>query len=230
MRTGYEGYAQLLRSVAERSHQGCLLLTSRERPHGLAQWAEDSPLVRILPVEGLTASAGQAMLTARGLTGPTVDAAALVARYSGNPLALKLVAQTVQELFSGDITAFLAVEASIFDDIRMVLDQQFARLSTLEQELLLWLAVERDPVTTATLRTNLVQPPPMSRFLDALRALQRRSLLETTGTGFTLQNVVIEYLTEQLVEAVSQEILDFRSFQDKLWILDSAVAESQSKI
>jgi hypothetical protein len=70
----------------------------------------------------------------------------------------------------------------------------------------------------------------MSRFLDALRALQRRSLLETTGTGFTLQNVVIEYLTEQLVEAVSQEILDFRSFQDKLWILDSAVAESQSKI
>ncbi|MEZ4734629.1 MAG: BTAD domain-containing putative transcriptional regulator [Caldilineaceae bacterium] len=208
MRAGYEGYAQLLRNVAERSHQSCLLLTSRERPHGLEQWAEDSPLVRILALEGLNAGAGHAMLTARGLTGPAADATALVARYSGNPLALKLVAQTVQELFGGDIAAFLAVEAPIFDDIRLVLDQQFGRLSSLEQELLLWLAVERAPVTAAALRANLVQRPPMPRFLEALRALQRRSLLETVGQGFTLQNVVIEYLTEQLVERICGEMAD----------------------
>ncbi|MCE7981157.1 MAG: hypothetical protein DYG89_08200 [Caldilinea sp. CFX5] len=230
MRPGYGGYAQLFQTLAQRSHQSCLLLTSRERPQGLAQWEEDSALVRTLRLEGLNASAGKTMLTARGLTGPTADASALVARYSGNPLALKLVAQTVHELFGGDIAAFLAVETPIFDDIRLVLDQQFSRLSPLEQELLLWLAVERSPVTAVTLRTNLVQPPPMPRFLEALRALQRRSLLEHAGQGFTLQNVVIEYLTEQLVEAVCQEILDFGSFQDKLWIFDSQVDESHSKI
>jgi len=211
MRAGYEGYAQLLQTVAERSHQSCLLLTSRERPQGVERWEEDSPLVRTLPLEGIPVTAGQAMLTARGLSGPAADAANLVARYSGNPLALKLVAQTVQEIFGGDIGAFLAVDAPIFEDIRMVLDQQFARLSPLEQELLLWLAVERVPVTAAALRTNLVQLPPMPRFLEGLRTLQRRSLLETIGAGFTVQNVVIEYLTEQLVEAVSQEILDLKS-------------------
>jgi hypothetical protein len=49
MRTGYEGYAQLLRSVAERSHQGCLLLTSRERPTGwrsglkIRRWCASCP-------------------------------------------------------------------------------------------------------------------------------------------------------------------------------------------
>ena len=121
-------------------------------------------------------------------------------------MALKLVAQTVQELFGGDIAAVLAVEASIFDDMRRMLDQQFARLSPLEQELLLWLAVERAPLTAAALRANLVQPPPMPRYLEALRALQRRSLLENVGAGFTLQNVVLEYLTEQIVERVCQEI------------------------
>ncbi|MFN8489013.1 MAG: BTAD domain-containing putative transcriptional regulator [Caldilineaceae bacterium] len=206
MRSGYAGYTQLLQTIAVRSHQSGLLLTSRERPQGMARWAEDSPLVRTLAVEGLNRTAGQAMLTARGLTGPTADAASLVERYSGNPLALKLVAQTVQELFGGDIAAFLAVEAPIFDDIRLVLDQQFARLSSLEQELLLWLAVERAPITAAALRANLVQPPPMPRFLEALRALQRRSLLENVGQGFALQNVVIEYLTEQLVERICGEI------------------------
>lgn len=65
----------------------------------------------------------------------------------------------------------------------------------------------------------------MPRFLEGLRTLQRRSLLETVGAGFTVQNVVIEYLTEQLVEAVSQEILDFR-----FWVLDSEIDESRSTI
>ncbi len=206
MRPGYAGYAQLLQWVVEQKHQSCLLLTSRERPQGLARWAEDTPLVRTLTLEGLDSTAATAMLNARGLTGQRADASALVARYSGNPLALKLVAQTVQELFAGDIAAFLTVEMPIFDDIRTVLDQQFARLTPLEQELLLWLAVERVPVTAVALRANLVQPPPMSRFLEALRTLQRRSLLESTSAGFTLQNVVIEYLTERLIEGVCAEI------------------------
>lgn len=213
MRPGYTGYAQLLQLVAEHSHQSCLLLTSRERPQRLEHWEEDSPLVRTLQLEGLDATAGQAMLKARGLTGPAIAVANLVEHYSGNPLALKLVAQTVQELFDGDIGAFLVVETPIFDDIRMVLDQQFARLSPLEQEILLWLAVERAPVTLISLRTNLVQPPPFPRFLEALRALQRRSLLENSGHGFTLQNVVIEYLTEHLVEGICREILAFEAYE-----------------
>ena len=132
MRPDYAGYAQLLQWVVEQQHQSCLMLTSRERPHGLARWERDTPLVRSLALEGLDSRAGAAMLNARGLTSQQADASALVTHYSGNPLALKLVAQTVQELFAGDIGAFLAVDAPIFDDIRTVLDQQFARLTPLE--------------------------------------------------------------------------------------------------
>jgi hypothetical protein len=33
-----------------------------------------------------------------------------VQRYSGNPLALRLVAQTVHEVFDSDIRAFLEIE------------------------------------------------------------------------------------------------------------------------
>ncbi len=77
-------------------------------------------------------------------------------RYSGNPLALKLVAQTVQELFGSQIGDFLAVEAPIFDDIGAVLDQQHARLSVLEQEILCWLAIRREPTTAVELRADLL--------------------------------------------------------------------------
>ena len=144
------------------------------------------------------------MLAARGLAGQDADAAALVEHYSGNPLALKLVAQTVQELFGGEIGAFLAVEAPIFDDIRAVLDQQYARLSALEHEILLWLAIGREPMTAVELRANLLQPGAPRDFVEALRGLQRRGLLEQAahgdGAAFALQNVILEYLTDQVVD------------------------------
>jgi DNA-binding SARP family transcriptional activator len=206
MRPGYEGYALLLSLVAERSQRSCVLLTSRERPQGLELLEEDTPLVRLLRLDGLSADAGAQMLAARGLDAAEDAAGTLVRRYSGNPLALRLVAQTVREVFDGDIRAFLEAEAPIFDDIGAVLDQQVARLSTLERELLTWLAIEREPVGALVLRTNLVSPGPPRATLEAVRALLRRSLVAQSGGGLALQNVVTEYLTDALITQVVREI------------------------
>jgi WD40 repeat protein/DNA-binding SARP family transcriptional activator len=208
MRPGYDGYAQLLHAIAERPHQSCVLLTSRERPQGLARLAEDTPMVQLLRLSGLDVDAGAAMLAARSVTRMSSAVGELVQRYSGNPLALRLVAQTVREMFDGDIRAFLETEASIFDDIGAMLDQQMARLTPLEQAILFWLAIEREPTSAAALRTNLVPQETPRAFLEALRALQHRSLLETVGDGFALQNVLIEYMTERLVAGVCAELLD----------------------
>jgi DNA-binding SARP family transcriptional activator len=216
-RAGYEPYGQLIQRLVESRHNSCLLLTSRERPNGMARLEQETSRVRSLPLTGLDSAAGRAMLTARGLSGQAADVSALVERYSGNPLALSLVAQTVQELFLGDVGTFLAAEAPLFDDIRTVLDQQFARLSPLEWEILAWLAIEREPISLPALRANLVNPRAPREVVEALRALQRRGLLEQadaaarpaehrTGAAFTLQNVIMEYVTDRLVEAACREI------------------------
>ena len=128
------------------------------------------------------------------LSGHDESWATLLERYSGNPLALKLVAETVRELFFGDIIAFLEEEATIFGGVRDLLAQHFDRLSELEQELLIWLAIEREPVGPNQLSDNLVQSIPRRELLETLRNLHRRSLLEQTESGFTLQNVVMEFL------------------------------------
>ena len=62
------------------------------------------------------------------LSGQALAVNALVQRYSGHPLALKLVVETVQELFGGGIDDFLQEEAPVFDDIRHMLDEQFAHV------------------------------------------------------------------------------------------------------
>jgi WD40 repeat protein/DNA-binding SARP family transcriptional activator len=204
-RPGYEGYDQLLWRAATSEHRSALLLTSRERPGAVARVAGDTPLVKSLLLKGLDEAAGQALLAERGVTGQSVAESALVARYSGNPLALKLVADTVQELFGGDVESFLAAETLIFDDVRKILAQQVDRLTELEQTVLFWLAIEREPVDAQTLRRNLVQPPGQI-FLEALRSLQNRSLIERHRDGIGLQNVVMEYLTARLVATVCAEI------------------------
>lgn len=226
LRPEHSGYMQLLQRVAEVRHRSCLLLTSRERPYGFTRLEEDLPWVRTLPLDGLDMSAAQELLSDRGLIGESREIRSLVERYSGNPLALKLVAETAQELFGGDVAAFLEVNTLIFDDIRAVLDWQFDRLPPLEQEILIWLAVEREPVTIQTLRDNLSPSRPPAEVLAAVRGLHRRSLLERTATddasqgrqpetaqaasAFVMQNVLIEYVIERLVEAACQEIEEER--------------------
>jgi WD40 repeat protein/DNA-binding SARP family transcriptional activator len=205
-RAGYAGYGQLIERMALSQHRSCLMLTSRERPLGVGRLAEDSPLVRMLPLTGLEQSAGEALLKTRGVADRTELVSSVVQRYSGNPLALKLVARTIEELFDGDIAAFLSDDAPIFDDIRTVLDQQFARLTPLERDILIWLAIEREAVALPTLAQAIVTPPPRRDLLEALRALQRRALIEKTAAGFTLQNVVMEYITDYIVEQAYREV------------------------
>jgi WD40 repeat protein/DNA-binding winged helix-turn-helix (wHTH) protein len=205
-REGYESYGRLMQRIGEIQHQSCLLLTSREKPKEFAYLGEKIAPARTLLLSNLGAGEARALLTGTGLIGSDASWLTLIERYSGNPLALKLVAETIREIFGGDIAAFLAEETAIFGGIRELLAQQFERLSTLEQDLMYWLAVEREAVGLQQLSGNLIRPIAKRALLEALRALRGRSLLENNEADFTLQNVVMEYMTERLVEAVCQDI------------------------
>jgi WD40 repeat protein/DNA-binding SARP family transcriptional activator len=200
----YTDYGRILQLFGSSHHQSTLLITSREKPKGLER---DAFQTRSLPLAGLLTAAGREMLTYAGLSGADAQLAQLVARYSGNPLALKLVIRAIQDLYGGSITAFLQDETAIFEDIRAVLDRQFQRLTSVEQEILFWLAIERESVTLNTLQARLLSSPRQRRLLEAVYDLQRRSWLEKNpGQVFGLQNVIIEYLTDRLVEQIAWEI------------------------
>src|SRR5205085_8328 len=65
MRPGYEGYARLLRRVAETAHQSCLLLTSREKPGDLVPLEGSGTPVRALRLVGLERDASEQLLEER---------------------------------------------------------------------------------------------------------------------------------------------------------------------
>jgi len=130
----------------------------------------------------------------------------LVQQYSGNPLALKIVATAIQELFDGNISDFLAQGIVVFGDVEDLLLSQFNRLSVVEKEVMYWLAINRQPVSFSELQADIITPLSPPKLLEALNSLLRRFLIEKSAAYFTLQPVVMEYLTQQLIEQVCEEV------------------------
>ncbi|MBE9077385.1 hypothetical protein IQ241_08755 [Romeria aff. gracilis LEGE 07310] len=209
-RPGYEGYEQLFQAIGDTDHSSCLYLTSREKPKGLAALEGDTLPVRCLQLSGLPETAVQTLFKAKGtFTGTETAWSRIGQRYGGNPLALKIAASAVKDLFEGNLNhflAFLAEHAFIFDDIRDLLAQQFSRLPPLEQTLMYWLAISREPITLATLQAKLLIPVAPSELLKALAALQNRSLIEKKRDRYTQQPVIMEFVSAVLIEQVCTEL------------------------
>src|SRR2546430_3021114 len=208
MRAGSEGYAQLLRQMAQTVHQSCLLLTSREKPSDLVPLEGSRTPVRALRLSGLEREASEQLLEERELGGTASGREQLIERYGGNPLALKIVAQTIVELFGGEIAPFLEQGEVVFGSVRELLGEQFDRLSVVEQRVLLWLAILREPVSIEELLSVLGTPLSRAQVLEAVEALRWRSLVERGKQPgcFTLQSVVLEYATERFLAEIASEI------------------------
>ncbi|MDZ7962854.1 MAG: NB-ARC domain-containing protein [Aulosira sp. DedQUE10] len=207
-REGYEAYGELLRRIGGTSHQSCLILTSREKPPEIAASAGETLPVRAMQLTGLKAVDGEEIFHTQGLSGTDAEQIKLLEFYKGHPLALKIISTTIKELFDGIISDFLAQDTIVFGGIRELLNQQFHRLSELETEVMYWLAINREPVGISELRDDIVALPSQSNLMEALQSLARRSLIEKSNALFTLQPVVMEYLSDRLIAEVSENIIN----------------------
>ena len=208
-RAGMDGYGRVLQAVGDSSHQSCLVLTSREAPPELAVLG---PGVHRIELDGLGLAETQVLVADKQLMGDQQAWFTLVEQYGGNGLALKIVGETIRQVYDGDIAAFLtdasATYGTVFGGIRRLLDAQIERLSPIERELLTRLAVEREPISLAAISGDLVPSTVRRAVVEAIETLRRRSLIERgdRGTSFTLQSMVLEYMTDRLVQVVGDEI------------------------
>jgi hypothetical protein len=203
-RDGYADYGELLRLIAGSNHQSCVILTSREKPAEVAADEGDNLPVRVLALGG-SAEATQALLQAKGVTGTVPQQQLLGDRYGNSPLAIKIVATSIRDLFDGDIGQFLQEETFVFNGVRRLLDRQFDRLSALETSIMFWLAINREWTTVGELHQDIVPTVSKGKLLESLESLSWRSLIERKSGQYTQQPVVMEYLTEIAIERVTTE-------------------------
>ncbi len=239
-REGYQGYGQLIRRLGEERHQSCLVLISREKPVEISSLAGTTLPVRELRLKGLPKEDAKKILEAKGFSSVKRGTDELILLYRGNPLALKLITTTIQEIFNGNVAQFLEQSTLMIGDVLPnLLYQQFERLSALEMEIIYWLAIANVPIPLDELREYMqFSGASLSQLLSALESLKRRSLLEeqpsTEGSEamFTLQPVIMKYITNQLIEQVCQDIFAVVESQsiDKLGLLRSHALAKQEEL
>ena len=209
-RRGYEAYGDLFKTLGETDHNSCLVVTSRELPKEIMLQAGDALPTRCFQLSGLTEPDGRALIQTLGeLTGTPSEWEQLISAYSGNPLALKMIATAVRDYFDGSIASFLALsqeESLIFGDIKQLLVRQINRLTRLEKDIMYWLAINREPIAWQTLQSDLVKTVPINEILQAIESLERRYLLERDRAKITQQAVIMDYFISELITQTSHEI------------------------
>lgn len=196
-REGYEEYGELLRRIGLERHQSCLILIGQEPPREISLLEQETDCVRSHFLKGLPDEAAREILRAKGLSEePSWDD--LSERYGYNPFYLKIVSATVREMFAGSVVQFLRENTIVLGDIRPILDQQFRRLSELEQEVMHRLAIVGQSMLLSELQAQIVSPIAKSELIETLFSLKRRSLIETSSKDgellFDLQPVMRKYI------------------------------------
>jgi len=205
----FVGYGQALSYVGKTEHQSCILITSLENPKEVRVEAGDSASVRSLQLGGVDTGTARMVLEPKNLSGTTATWDRLVETLSGNLELLKIVASAIGELYLGDIDRFLnTTDTAQLGDIQDLLDRQFARLTSLEQSLLNWLAVERAPRGVEALHQNFVGSVSINDIMNGLISLRSRSLVTQTEMGFfQLHSVISNYLLDRLIRQMSAEVI-----------------------
>jgi nucleoside phosphorylase len=206
-RPGYAEYGSFIRKLGETDHSGCVVLTSREKPPEWTLIEDNNHTVVGHLVRRLDNSAGAKLLKQRPLVGPNSLLHAVVRLYSGNPAALKHVSEQIQTVYLGDVNAFLKSGQRLPTSVNAILCEQVSRLSSVEREILNWLAIAREAMTVDSLHDDLLTQESKESLANGLSILLDRDLVLRSEVGFTLENLVLEYLTDRLVEEFSADII-----------------------
>ncbi|MGG6268614.1 NB-ARC domain-containing protein [Leptolyngbya sp. AN03gr2] len=222
----YRGYCQLLDQIQSSTHESCVILTSRSNPPDVV---ERSQLARSLSLKELKPIAGVQILKSEGLEGTKHELTELNGLYHGNPLALKIAASIIKENFDNAVGRFLAQaeQGGEFQDIQDSLQRQFDQLCGLAQSVMYWLAINRQWVTIEQLRDDIANLTPTEDLLEVIGFLEQRSLIERSNDQFTLQPVIMEWVTELFIDRAVAEFQD--TSQSPTLLNHHALVKAQSK-
>ncbi|MEG4029823.1 MULTISPECIES: NB-ARC domain-containing protein [unclassified Microcoleus] len=209
-REGCEGYRDLIVRLCEVNHNSCLVLVSSEEPTELALLAGEK--VRSLK-PAISSEIAREIFQEKGLSPQEQELKILLSRYGGNLLALKIVATTINEFFEGNVLKLLEATALFIEEhISNLLAQQFDRMSSSEQDIAYWIAIAQSQISLATLREQMLVNSSLSDLLKNLDSMGRRSLIDKISEGgetvFMLQPLIVQYVTDRLVDQIRAEVLE----------------------
>jgi NB-ARC domain len=192
---GYENYGTLFKLIGEIPHNSCLILNSWEPPSDILTFTDDNSAVCLLQLTGLGEAATE-ILREKGLLDEEYWPG-LIELYRGNPLWLKLVAQTINNLFNGRVSQYLSYQPVFLgDELTPILQQHYQRLSEIEKQAIVLISNETEPLSLTQLMAKCQGS--QRELFTAIQSLTRRGMLEKLSyeaeTVFQVQHILKKYV------------------------------------
>jgi DNA-binding Xre family transcriptional regulator len=218
-RTGYQDYSELLEQISSTGRlKSCFVLLSLEKPQS-ARIMRAGQAIQSLQLEGLNYEEDREILRAEGLTGTEAELRSFIQIYN-NPLILKLVAEMVRTVYRGRVSVLVEDGVSVFgntadiaDILKKEFEREFKRLSKLEQDIIYWLAIWRDPVSLEKLQQSITAPVGISALTCALSSLiaghsivKLKELEAEDSSEYYLDRVTLQQATGRFIEQTFQQL------------------------
>ena len=200
----YADYHNFFKTVGSSSHQSCVITTSLEN-FGRTMLANSNKAIRQLKLEGLSLTAAKAAFNI-GESAPSTATIELIDYYQRNPAILSFVAQIIGKLFNGNIAEFTSQKSMVFGEIARLLGKSFSRLSSLETEILYWLASESQAMSLTEIHNGIPLSIYPQELIEALESLNQRSLIEVAQiedrSVFHLSPMIREFVVNQFIATI----------------------------
>ena len=201
----YADYHDFFHTVGSSSHQTCVITTSLEN-YGRTMLANSNTAIRNYKLTGLSTSAAQTIFNIGESAELGKASEQLINYYQGNPVILSFVAQIIRKLFNGNIEEFMAQNSLVFGEINQLLNKSFSRLSSLEKEILYWLASESYPMSLGEIQDGIPFSIYPVELIEALESLTQRSLIEAAQieqrSVFDLSPMIREFVVNQFIAQI----------------------------
>jgi len=166
-----ENYSIFFRQIGETTHNSCLIINSWEPPREITALKGENSPVRSLQLKGIGTAAAEIFRQKSLLNPETWEN--LINTYRGNPLWLKIVATTIQEIFRGRVAEFLKYDMLFLgEELAATLHPQINRLSELEKNLISRLSREANSVSIEQLLQDADLSP--SELFNGLQSLGKK--------------------------------------------------------
>ena len=121
----------------------------------------------------------------------------LINLYQGNPLWLKLVAQTINNLFGGRVSQDLSYQpVFLSDELTPILQQHYQRLSEIEKQAICLISNETEPLSLTQVMAKCQGS--QGELFTAIQSLTRRGMVEKLSyeaeTVFNIQHIFKKYV------------------------------------
>lgn len=176
-KTGYENYGTFFKILGEMEHNSCLIFTSSEPALEMLTFPPDYQGVQVLYLTGVSEAAAREILQQNDLLDQD-KWAELINLFQANPLYLKLIARTINNLFAGRVAEYLSYQSELSilgDELSFIFQQQYERLSEIEKKVLNALTVQAAPANFPQLLKSYQGLP--TDVFSAIQSLVRRGLI-----------------------------------------------------